>query len=357
VNRHSRVALLILSSLLAGSLLTARDGIPARAATPVVDRDKVGVSFTGDALGWSDARLRAELDNVRGMGASWVRVPFNWATLQMHGRGTYNWPPSDRIVTEARKRKLRVMPVVSYTPEWARPNGTPPTQPPTNPDDYAAFLFAAARRYAPQGVHRWEIWNEPNLFTMWTPTPSVNRYTKLLRATYPVLKAADPKAVVITGGLSPAWDAPNHSQISPYTFLANIYRYGGKGSFDQVGLHPSSFPWRSSTDASWNPMKQAKRMYALMKYVGDGRKRMTATEIGFPTGTSPRAVTETEQGPRFVEGISIWHSYSFSAPIFVYAVRDEGSDISNHYHNFGVVRHDGTRKPSWYVLRTALTGN
>jgi hypothetical protein len=290
------------------------------------------------------------------LGARWIRVPFNWATLQMHGRGTYNWAPADRIVAQARAHKLYVLAEVSYTPTWARPAGTPPTNPPTNPADYGNFLYKAARRYAPLGVHRWEIWNEPNLASMWTPHPNPKQYTGLLRAAYWNLHAADPKAVVIIGGLSPAADARNHSQISPYTFLARIYTYGGRGAFDQLGLHPYSFPYPATLREAWNTFQQASSLYDIMRWYGEGNKRITATEIGFPTGTSDRAISESAQGTYLVNAARAWLARSYTGPIFIYSVHDQGSDISDYFENFGLVRYNDTLKTGYLTVRHALLG-
>jgi hypothetical protein len=355
MERRRHLALFVGSLVAAASFLVPPPPV-ADAAAPTVDRTKVGVSLYGSALGWSQAQLDRELDRVRQMGARWVRVPFNWSTLQMHGRGTYNWHPADRVVAAARKRNLYILAVVSYTPSWARPAGTDATHPPTNVGDYANFLGAAARRYAPKGVHRWEIWNEPNIESMWTPGPSAKRYTALLRASYWALKVADPRSVVITGGLSPAADRRDHSQISPYTFLRKVYEYGGHGAFDQVGLHPYSFPYPATISEAWNPFVQARSLYALMQSKGDGRKRLAATEVGFPTGSSDRAVSLTKQGAYLVQALRAWQAYSFDAPVFVYSMHDEGPDLSNHHHNFGLVRRDFTVKPGFLKMRLALLG-
>ncbi|MCU1427868.1 MAG: hypothetical protein JWL83_1868 [Actinomycetia bacterium] len=342
--------------MIAFTLLVGLPASRAHAAGPTADRNKVGISLYGSALAWPQARLDHELLQVRRTGATWVRVPLNWATLQMHGRGTYNWAPADRVIGSARAHHLFVLPVVSYTPSWARPAGTPSTNPPTDPADYASFLAHAAKRYGPLGVHRWELWNEPNLQTMWTPFPNAAKYTALLQAGFFGVKSADASAMVITGGLSPAWNAPDHTQIAPYSFLYGMYRSGAHNFFDQVGLHPSTYPYRSTYVASWSAFAQAPQLHALMSSYGDGAKRVCATEIGFPTGTDPRSVTESVQGPYLVEGIRAWQRRSYAAPIFVYSIVDEGPNIADHYQNFGLVRWSGVNKPAFTVLQTALLG-
>jgi hypothetical protein len=357
MGHRRRLALLVGSILFAASFLVPNPTVAvAGAAAPTADRTKVGVSLYGSVLTWSSTRLSRELDHVKAMGARWVRVSFDWSTLQMHGPKTYNWTPADRVVAAANRRKLYVLAVVSYTPGWARPPGTDAAYPPTNVDHYAKFLHAAAKRYAPKGVHRWEIWNEPNISSMWKPVPSAKKYTALLRAAYWALHSADPKAVVVAGGLSPAADARNHSQIAPYTFLRKIYEYGGRGAFNQVGLHPYSFPYPSTEPGAWNPFRQAVSLHALMKAHGDGGKRVSATEFGFPTGTSDRAIGENLQAKYLVSGVRSWQAYVFDAPLFVYSMFDEGDDIANFHDNFGLVRYSRDPKPSYFAMRRALLG-
>ena len=52
---------------------------------------------------------------------------------------------------------------------------------------------------------------------------------QLLKSAYPAVKAADPSATVVLGGL-----AGNDFQL-----LEGVYQAGGKGSFDAVGVHTS----------------------------------------------------------------------------------------------------------------------
>ncbi len=53
------------------------------------------------------------------------------------------------------------------------------------------------------------------------PTPAC------CRPTYPAIKAAEPEATVLLGGLTG----------NDYTFLEGVYAAGGKGYFDAVGVH------------------------------------------------------------------------------------------------------------------------
>jgi hypothetical protein len=98
--------------------------------------------------------------------------------------------------------------------------------PPRNPADYARFIGAIAKRLAGR-VAAWEIWNEEDASLWWASGPDPAAYTALLKATYPAVKSADPKATVVLGGLTG----------NDYEFLSQLYADGAKGSFDAVGVH------------------------------------------------------------------------------------------------------------------------
>ena len=61
----------------------------------------------------------------------------------------------------------------------------------------------------------------------WAGAPNPAAYTQLLKAAYPAVKAADPNATVVMGGLTG----------NDYPFLEGVYAAGGKGYFDAVGVH------------------------------------------------------------------------------------------------------------------------
>src|SRR5438874_990470 len=147
--------------------------------------------------------------------------------------GTSSW----RGVAAATARGIRVLGVLEFTPSWARPANCTSDEKcaPANADDFARFAAAAATRYAPRGVHDWEIWNEPNRDSFWQPKADPARYTSLLKASYTSINAVDPSATVVTGGLGYPTSVSN---LSAYAFLRGIYQNGGEAYFDAVGVHP-----------------------------------------------------------------------------------------------------------------------
>ena len=73
------------------------------------------------------------------------------------------------------------------------------------------------------------------------PTPNPAAYTRLLAASYPTIKRADPRAVVIAGALAPAMPAAT-TTIDAVAFVDRMYRAGARRWLDAVSVHPYSFP-------------------------------------------------------------------------------------------------------------------
>lgn len=71
---------------------------------------------------------------------------------------------------------------------------------PTDLEDYQDFVKAVVSRYAPRGVHRYAVENEVNGNGFWQSTPAA--YEHLARTASAVIRAADPEAIVLDGGIS-----------------------------------------------------------------------------------------------------------------------------------------------------------
>jgi hypothetical protein len=335
----------------------------APAPLPTVENSRIGFSHAYLPLTLSAADLAADFDAIAATGAKWVRFDFYWSNVQPASRDRFDWTAIDRAVNAARSRGLNVLGMLAYTPTWARPANTTDHHPPTNPDDFANFAGAAARRYAPLGVRSWEIWNEPNVGNFWSPKPNVVAYTDLLKRSYAAITAADPGATVLTGGTAPAggtldWTSPDGTQVSPWRFLKGIYDNGGRGSFTAVAHHPyTGMPYGPSTTATWNSFQHTDDLHDLMASYGDGAKKVWGTEAGSWTGTSSNAVTEAVQADFVKQYISGWNAWSsFTGPFFYYSLRDRGTNLADREDNFGLLRYDRSEKPAMAAFRQVMSG-
>lgn len=316
-----------------------------------------GFSPGGSFAALSDTDLEREVRAMASTGATWIRLDLNWPAIEPE-RATWDWAATDRMVAAAQAQGLRVVALPAYTPSWARPEGTSDKYPPTDVSDFGRFVGEATRRYAPRGVHTWEIWNEPNASWFWAPRPDAAAYTALLVAAAEAVRAADDEATVITGGLAPGEDSGDGSLIDPATFLRQVYAAGGGGAFDAVAVHPYCYPAspldRSTSD--WNAFIRLPEVHEVLASEGDGDRRVWLTEYGAPTGSGEGAVDEARQATLIRDGVVAARRWQWVGPLFVYSYRDSSEDPTDREANFGLVRRDFSPKPAWDAYRSAVVG-
>ena len=156
------------------------------------------------------------------------------------------------------------------------------------------FCGKVAGRYAGR-IAAYEVWNEPNLTREWgglPPDPAA--YAVLLKACYQAIKAADPKAIVISAGLAPTDNADPAVSMPDQDFYRGLYAAGGAAYFDMLGVHAPGFgnpPERSPADTLADPFWQSRvwtfrhveDTRALMVAAGDAGKQIAVTEMGWTT--------------------------------------------------------------------------
>lgn len=146
---------------------------------------------------------------------------------------------------------------------------------PRDPSTYARFVGELVKRYGTEGslwrehpevpktpIRAWELWNEPSLKGSWDEPDWAKGHTELLRATYPVVKRADPGGTVVAAG------QPNASWV----LTADLYRAGGRPFFDAVAVHPYT-GWET-TEAG-----QALLVKALLPALVGQRKRQRIASV------------------------------------------------------------------------------
>jgi polysaccharide biosynthesis protein PslG len=332
-----------------------------------------GISLGETILGLSNSQLNAELNDIASLGIGWIRFDMTWWTAQPNNSSTFSWTTVDQLVSAANAHGIKLLPVLGYLPPWARSSTCPQSEvcEPANPAQFGTFAAAAVQRYAPLGIHDWEIWNEPNTTGFWQPAPNVADYVTLLKAAYTAIKAKDPSATVITGGLAPSDDSDQN--ISPTDFLTQLYADGGKSYFDAVGMHPYSYPAMPSYFASWNAWQQmfatTPSLESVMAANGDAGKKIWMTEYGAPTNGpgvletsatdtnfigSPDHVTEALQAAMLSQAITDVKSYSWAGPLFFYSYKDLGTSTDTVENFFGVVRSDGSDKPAYTTIQDLI---
>jgi hypothetical protein len=169
-----------------------------------------------------------------------------------------------------------------------------------NQSSWGNWVYQAVNRYK-ANIHAWEIWNEPNL-EFWAGSDA--QYALLLKRSYQAIKAADPAATVVFGGIYRGnnigrtvgfWNAivaDSEAAANNYFFDVmgfHLYDGGHCSTFDELGYMKSMMPvalqgkpwwitesgirvWDSTRDGYATPYQQASWLisnytYALYKDV------------------------------------------------------------------------------------------
>lgn len=139
---------------------------------------------------------------------------------------------------------------------------------------FAKFMADMAARYPT--VRFWELWNEMDQgFTdifgaNHNDTSLVQRgkmYAEMLKLAYPAIKKANPKAWVLTGGMTD-WDQ----------FPRGIYEGGGRDYFDIMNLHTYGVP------VLYGFVGRGLSLYSVMKEFHDEGRPLWNTEFGIDAG-------------------------------------------------------------------------
>ena len=311
----------------------------------------------------SGKELDDTLADIESLHVGWLRFDLSWDEVQPSGPDHSDWSNYDRIVAAANRHHIQVLPILTYTPKWARLPACANFRDvnafkcaPANPAQFARFAAAAAEHFRPLGVTHWEIWTEPNIVYFWRPAPDVRAYTELLKQSYTSIKAVDPDSVVISGGLSPVENLK--TTVDPVEYLKGMYANGAKNYMDAVGYHPYSYPALPSNVLSWNSWSQMADRNPSIRSVmvdnGDGDKQIWATEFGVPTSGPRSYASEDLQTYSFADAIQQMKGKPWLATLFFHTYKDVGNDPGTIEDFFGVVRYDGSKKPAYYKLKELL---
>lgn len=304
----------------------AGDPTPAPTATPLPQPTPTSAPsepFAGVEIEWKGfTQLVSEL------GPHWIRMNgLLWYAIEAE-QGLINWSEASQLeenLVQVSAAGMETILIVRGVPVWAQ-------QIPDNRcgpisaeflDDYAAFLTEAVKRYKepPFNVKYWELGNEPdvdpnqispdNPFGCWGDARDLEYfgggyYAQVLKAAYPAIKAVDPAAQVLVGGLlmdcdpvQPPEKSPGSGDLKNCTssrYLEGILNSGGGLYFDGVSFHAydyyqgaegnySNGNWHSA----WNttgPVLAAKADYihSLLVSYGFPQKFLINTETALLCG-------------------------------------------------------------------------
>src|SRR5918995_1466367 len=230
-------------------------------------------------------------------GLQFVRHDASWVHAEpeppdpVTGAHAYRWDELDRQVALYAANGLRWLPIIDYSTAWSGRLPGDYFSPPADPRQYAAYAAAVAQRYG-RGGHFWrehpelpqlpvtkyEVWNEQNTDHFWRDQADAPEYyAELYLAARAAIKAVDPDARVVVGGLA----LENTGVTDPDDFITRMYRHRPEllGKVDAVGFHPYT------PDVGGVYMK-LREIRATLSRVGAGDVPLELTELGWTTTTA-----------------------------------------------------------------------
>lgn len=163
--------------------------------------------------------------------AGLVRFQVHWTNIEPTNTtpDAYNWTALDASIQSAANANVQVIFTIETNPAWASSaiNG-----PVNNLADLQEFVNAAVTRFP--CVEYWEFYNEPDEVSRFGLKGAA--YAEMLQAVYPVVKAANPNANVVLGGLALDWFIEDGGPFNK-TFLDDVVTHCVGQCFDLANFH------------------------------------------------------------------------------------------------------------------------
>lgn len=319
----------------------------------------------------SDAERTAEIAIMQDFGVEVARINAWWPDIE-GPENTFNWDALDDSVDKMTAAGIEIAISIEGAPTWVLPPGDNDTyHSPTLPNMYKFGIFCErmAQRYAGK-IYAYIIWNEPNHTWLSTPTPS--EFVSMLEESVPLIRAADPAALIVNGAFT-FLSTDGATQATSY--LSGFIDAGGDQYLDAYNTHiyvPTGGSATTLTGA--NNTITNKDFRAIENFAQTLRnkgvdKPVWMTEFGWHTApvTLNQAtqdpwmtgVTEAMQAVRLREAFELLDRYSWLEHAFVFHLNDfeEGppNSSSEMVNFFGLVAigPGGSRrnKPAAYIFK------
>ena len=186
---------------------------PAHANAPISAHAMVHTCCTPEA---EKARIFSEAHDL---GAAYIRVDVELSGIFTAPGSEPNWDRLDQVIDLSKQDHLPVLGILLGSPDWA------------DEEEYGR-LSGLVAEHAAGVIDHWEIWNEPD--GDWAFDGTAEEYARMLSAAHDQIKAKEPGATVLLGGLArphePGWlqrvfDTPGADALHKFD-IANVHLRG-----------------------------------------------------------------------------------------------------------------------------------
>lgn len=239
---------------------------------------------------------------------------------------------------------FRGLEAINITPVFVLAYGNPyydGGKKPTTPEGlnaYSIFASSVAKKLKGRKVF-YEIWNE---YDHSAPPTSPQSYVELLKAAASAIKSADPNAKILAGAATAAaWKSG---------WVDQLVSLGALQYADGISVHPYIHCDRDNSPEAW------------IRFVSDASKRLNQTnsgkevplyftEMGWPShngacGTTPETVADNA-----ARSLLLVRTVPEVKGFWWYDIKNDGNNIENREHNFGLMNYDYSYKPAFAAFR------
>lgn len=288
------------------------------------------------------ALVERDFLTFRELGIRTWRGSFGWDDYEPR-RGRYDFTWLHEFVRRAERRGITLRPYIAYTPAWAAsPGGGSDGQvwndPPRRVDDWRRFVAALAHAMSRhRNIASYEIYNEANVNEWWDGT--AEEYGAVLRAGAEAIRAADPNAQVLLGGM--VWPDPE--------WLESVCGEAPR-AFDVVPFHAYPETWTPDSVDVENYLGPGYREF-LAALDACGPRPVWINEAGFATVPGR---SETDQALWWARALATFAAAPRVTHIGVYEIKDlrpdrEAIGGAANYH-LGLLTADRRRKLAFHTV-------
>ena len=227
--------------------------LPSPLYVPVLNKDRCNrdsdPSIFGVQMYTNSGSTSRFQSSLTGSKAKWVRVAVNWDQVEPTNTtpNNYNWTQPDLALSGASDSCVTIIATHDMQPTWAATYSKGPVDR-VPLSELQQYFGALVERYDGDGlndapgspvVNYWELYNEPDAWCECNPGgwgEKPDEYAAMLKAVYPVIKAANPNAQVLFGGVL----MDNYQEWGGEfvkTFFDDVLDAGGGDYFDIMNVH------------------------------------------------------------------------------------------------------------------------
>jgi hypothetical protein len=291
------------------------------------------------------------LDSIKAAGAGMVRVYLTWSDLEpnMVPPSKYNWAAYDEKFKSLSSKGLVPITLIDGCPGWACSRTSGPIRV-ERVADFVEFMGALAERYGkpPYNAHFWELWNEPDATAgIYNWGTHGDRYAAMLAAIRPRVKAADPAAQLVLGGI--AFDGFKDEGGAFYRrFVDDVLDAGGGKYLDAFNFH------YYTQNVHWCSLAQKLNELRVKLKSHNLDLPIISTETGYTS--DPVYNSSNDLQSEYVAQVYAESAGEGMKSTTWFAARDFTSDIPGWkiFEKSGLIDASGTPKPSHLAYQTAV---